>query len=93
MDDILIVAKSMREVNKLKTLLNRELDIKNLGTTRKSFVMEIHRDRTTRRLWLSQYSYIEKVLERFIIDNAKPLSIHLANHFKLSIVQCPKTNN
>lgn len=27
------------------------------------------------------------------MDNAKPLSIPLANHFKLSIAQCPKINN
>jgi len=27
------------------------------------------------------------------VDNAKPLSIHLTNHFKLSIAQCPKINN
>jgi hypothetical protein len=25
-------------------------------------MMEIRKDRTTKRLWLSQYSYIEKVL-------------------------------
>jgi len=49
-DDILIVAKGMRDVNKLKTLLSRELDIKNLGTAKKIFMMEIRKDRTTKRL-------------------------------------------
>ncbi|KAG6778776.1 hypothetical protein POTOM_015122 [Populus tomentosa] len=70
--------ESIRDVNKLKTLLSRELGIKDLGTAKKILVMKINRDRTTRRLWwrlwLSQYSYIEKVLEMFIMDNAKPLS-------------------
>jgi hypothetical protein len=46
----LIVAKGMRNVNKLKTLLSRELDIKNLGSAKKIFVMEIRKDKTTRRL-------------------------------------------
>ena len=32
------------------------------------------------------------VLERFNIKNAKPVSTHLANHFKLSKRSCPTTN-
>lgn len=92
-DDILIVAKSMSEVNKLKTLLYREFDMKDLCTAKKIIGMEIHRDRDTSRLQLSQYSYIEKLLERFNMDNAKPMSIPLANHFRLSNAQCLKTDD
>jgi hypothetical protein len=40
---------------------------------------------------LSQGEYIEKVLERFRMQNAKPVSTHLANHFKLTKEMCPKT--
>ncbi|KAL6335497.1 hypothetical protein AAG906_029740 [Vitis piasezkii] len=36
--------------------------------------MEIHRDRALGRLWLSQYSYVKRVLERFNMDDAKPCS-------------------
>jgi hypothetical protein len=35
MDDMLIAAKSIVEVNKLKVLLSREFDMKDLGTTKK----------------------------------------------------------
>lgn len=38
---------------------------------------------------MSQESYSEKVLERFNIDKAKPVSCPLAGHFKLSSNQCP----
>jgi ATP-binding cassette subfamily B (MDR/TAP) protein 1 len=55
--------------------------------------VEIRKDRTTRRLWLSQCSHAEKVLERFNIDNAKPMSTPLPNYFRLSIVKCPKIND
>jgi hypothetical protein len=40
---------------------------------------------------LSQGEYIEKVLERFRMQNEKPVSTPLANHFKLTKEMCPKT--
>jgi hypothetical protein len=33
---------------------------------------------------------VKKVLERFSMENAKPISTPLANHFRLSTTQCPK---
>ena len=53
--------------------------------------MEIRRDRDSKKLWLSQKGYVEKVLERFNIGNAKSISTPLANHFRLSNLQCLKT--
>ncbi|RVW98296.1 Retrovirus-related Pol polyprotein from transposon TNT 1-94 [Vitis vinifera] len=83
----------MVKVNKLKSLLSKEFDMKDLGATKKILGMEIHRDRTSGKLWLSQYSYVKRVLERFNMDNAKPISTPLANHFRLSTNQCPKTDD
>jgi hypothetical protein len=90
-NNMLIAANSIVEVNKLQVLLSREFDMKELGTTKKILGMEIHKDRDAKRLWLSQASYVKKVLERFIMENAKLVSIPLANHFHLSTSQCPKT--
>ncbi|KAK4400830.1 Retrovirus-related Pol polyprotein from transposon TNT 1-94 [Sesamum angolense] len=39
--------------------------MKDLGATTKILGMEIHRDRGSRKLWLSQRGYVEKVLDRF----------------------------
>jgi hypothetical protein len=86
MDDMLIVVKSMNEVNKLKTLLSMEFDMKDLGVAKKILGMDIHRDRATVRLWLSWHSFVEKVLKRFNMDNTKPMSTPLVNHLRLSIV-------
>ncbi|RVX00523.1 Retrovirus-related Pol polyprotein from transposon TNT 1-94 [Vitis vinifera] len=83
----------MVEVNKLKSLLSKEFDMKDLGATKKIIEMEIHRDRASRRLWLSQYSYVKRVLEMFNMNNAKPVSTHLANHFRLSTNQYPKIDD
>jgi hypothetical protein len=73
-DDMLIAAKSIVEVNKLKVLLSREFDMKDLGTTKKILRMEIRKDRDAKRLWLSQSGYVKKVLKRFSMENAKPVS-------------------
>jgi hypothetical protein len=90
-DDMLIAAKSIVEVNKLKVLLSREFDMKDLGAVKKILGMEIRRDRDAKRLWLSQAGYVKKVLERFSMENVNPVSTPLANHFRLSTSQCPKT--
>ena len=87
-DDMLIVVKSMSEVNKLKILLSKEFDMKNLGAAKK-----IRREIALGRLWLSRSGYVRIVLERFNMENAKPVSTLLANHFRLSTTQCPKTDD
>ncbi|KAE8693888.1 putative pentatricopeptide repeat-containing protein [Hibiscus syriacus] len=91
-DDMLIAAKNMDDVIGLKTLLSQEFDMKDLGAAKKILGMEICRDRDSRKLWLSQRGYVEKMLERFAMSSAKPVSTPLANHFKLSSEQCPKTD-
>ena len=42
-DDMLIVAKSMSEVNKLKIFFSREFDMKDLGAAKKILGMKIHK--------------------------------------------------
>ena len=53
-DDMLIVAKNWHYVIELKVLLGKEFDMKDLGTAKKILGMEIHKDRGSRKLWLSQ---------------------------------------
>ena len=55
----------MYDVISLKGLLCQEFDMKDLGEANKILSIEIHRDRSSRRLLLSQQEYVEKVLERF----------------------------
>ncbi|KAL0423291.1 UNVERIFIED_CONTAM: Retrovirus-related Pol polyprotein from transposon TNT 1-94 [Sesamum radiatum] len=69
-----------------------EFDMKDLGAATKILGMEIHIDRGSRKLWLFQRGYVEKVLDRFRMSKAKPMSTPIANHFKLSIEQCRKTD-
>ena len=57
-DDMLIVARSMCEVDRLKSLLYKEFEMKDLSTAKKILGMQIHKDKEARKLWLSQKNYI-----------------------------------
>ena len=65
--------------------------MKDLGKAKKILSMEIIRDRGSGRLWLSQENYVLKVLERFNMTEARPITTPLAGHFKLSFKQCPQS--
>ncbi|RVW44318.1 Retrovirus-related Pol polyprotein from transposon TNT 1-94 [Vitis vinifera] len=90
-DDMLIAYKNMFEINMSKTQLQREFEMKDLGTAKKILGMEIHRDQKVGKLYLSQKNYIEKVLERFGMQGLKPVSTPLVAHFKLSSALSPQT--
>ena len=72
----------MSEINMLKTQLQGEFEMKDLGAAKKKLGMEIHRDQKVGKLYLSQKKYIEKVLERFRMQGSKLVSTLLATHFK-----------
>uniref|UniRef100_A0A3Q7EY05 Reverse transcriptase Ty1/copia-type domain-containing protein n=1 Tax=Solanum lycopersicum TaxID=4081 RepID=A0A3Q7EY05_SOLLC len=72
-DDMLIAAKKKYDIQKLKGLLSIEFEMKDLGAARKILGMEIIRDRERRKLFLSQRSYIQKVLARFGMSSSKPI--------------------
>nr|AAT44282.1 putative polyprotein [Oryza sativa Japonica Group] len=88
-DDMLIAAKDKSEIEKLKAQLSSEFEMKDLGAAKKILGMEITRERHSGKLYLSQKGYIEKVLRRFNMHDAKPVSTPLAAHFRLSSDLCP----
>jgi len=90
-NDMLIVARNKSHIQKLKAQLKKEFDMKDLGEAKKILGMKITRYRGSSRLWLSQENYVLKVLERFIIIEATPVTTPLAGHFKLFSKQCPQS--
>lgn len=87
----LIVGKDATKISQLKNELSKYFDMKDLGPAQQILGMHINRDRKNQRLWLSQEKYVERVLKRFNMDKAKPVSIPLGNHFKLSKRSCPSS--
>jgi hypothetical protein len=67
--------------------------MKDLCSAKKILGMRIIRDNKNCKLTLSHDEYIEKVLDRFRMHNAKLVSTPLANHFKLIKEMCPKTHD
>jgi len=64
--------------------------MKDFSAAKRILRMRISRDRAQGNLKLSQVQYIERVLQRFNMKNAKPVGSQLANHFKHSKESSPK---
>jgi hypothetical protein len=90
-DDMLVAGTNKRIVNELKQKLASKFAMKDLGAAKKILGMTITRDRKKREITLSQKQYIDKVVERFGMADAKVTPIPLAGHFRLSSELCPKT--
>jgi hypothetical protein len=90
-DDMLVAGPDMDEIQMLKKQLSREFDMKDLGAAKQILGMRINRDKQKGTLQLSQEEYIDRILKRFSMSNAKPVSTPLASYFRLSKDQSPKT--
>ncbi|GJR11302.1 retrovirus-related pol polyprotein from transposon TNT 1-94 [Tanacetum coccineum] len=78
-------------ISKLKAQLAREFEMKDLGPANKILGMQIHRDRVSRKIWLSQKSYVKKILQRFNMQDCKPISTPFATNIKLSSKMSPSS--
>ena len=81
----------MDDIRRLKQQLSKEFDMKDLGPAKKILGIQITRDKQRGFLQLSQADYINRVLQRFNMGDAKPVSTPLASHFRLSKDQSPQT--
>ena len=88
-DDMLIVGNNTKRIAILKKVLGKSFAMKDLGPAKQILGMRISRDRANKKIWLSQEEYIEKVLERFNMQNTKPVNSPLVGHHKLSKDHCP----
>ncbi|KAL5745040.1 hypothetical protein ACOSP7_026186 [Xanthoceras sorbifolium] len=90
-DDMLVAGSDMQEIMNLKRELSKQFAMKDLGAAKQILGMRIKRDTKSGTLLLSQAEYIKKVLSRFNMQDAKPVSTPLGIHFRLSKEQSPKT--
>ncbi|GJY40070.1 retrovirus-related pol polyprotein from transposon TNT 1-94 [Tanacetum coccineum] len=90
---MLVVGPNKDRINKLKAQLARELEMKDLGPANKILGMQIHRDRVSRKIWLSQKSYVKKILQRFNMQDCKPISTPFPTDIKLSSKMSPSSEN
>ena len=89
-DDMLIAGSSIEKINNLKKQLSKQFAMKDLGATKQILGIRIIRDKANGTLRLSQSEYVKKILSKFNMKKAKPVSTHLYSHFKLSKEQSLK---
>ncbi|GKA65360.1 retrovirus-related pol polyprotein from transposon TNT 1-94 [Tanacetum coccineum] len=78
-------------INKLKAQLAREFEMKDLGPANKIMWMQIHQDRISKKIWLSQKSYLKKILQRFNMQDCKSISTPFPTNLKLSSKMSPSS--
>ena len=88
-DDMLVAGPNNDRIKELKAQLAKEFEMKDLGPTNKILGMQIYRDRNNRKIWLSQKNYLKKILQRFNMQDCKPISTPLPINFKLSSSMSP----
>ncbi|KAD4180551.1 hypothetical protein E3N88_29142 [Mikania micrantha] len=75
----------------LKKELSKFFSMKDLGPAKQILGIRITRDRASKKLHMSQEQYIERVLCRFNMANAKVVSSPLIPNFKLTDKDCPSS--
>lgn len=86
-DYMLIACNDRVKIDMLKKLLGNEFKIKDLEFARRILGMDIVRNRDQRFMFLTQQSYIKKVLLTFGMYGSKPVQTPMVGHFKLSSAQ------
>lgn len=89
-DDALLFCKSKKVMDKFLTKLGKVFEIKK--TEPNYFVgIEIEHDRQNKRIKIHQKNYIEKMLEKFCMENGKGVATPIDPNKKLSKEMCPKS--
>ena len=70
-DDILLIGNDVGVMSSVKIWLSNQFDMKDLGEANFILGIKLWRDCNNRMLGLSQAGYIDKVLERFSMQNSK----------------------
>ena len=68
-DDILLIGNDVEKLSNVKKWLAEQFQMKDLGEASYVLGIQIIRDRRNKLLALSQASYIDKVLARFLMQN------------------------
>jgi hypothetical protein len=92
-DDILLIGNDIPMLESAKTSLKNSFSMKDLGEAAYILGIKIYRDRSKRLIGLRQDTYIDKVLKRFNMEEAKKGFLPMSHGIHLSKTQCPSTTD
>ena len=90
-DDMMIVASSVHLVQEIKRQLKGKVEISDLGKIHWLLGFEVQHNCSARTLSLSRKSYIDSVVKRYGLEDAKPLSTPMDPSACLSKAHLPST--
>ena len=90
-DDILLIGNDVRVMPSVKVWLSSQFDMKDLSEANFILGIKLWRDCKNKMLGLSQAGYIDKVLERFSMQNSKKGLLPFRHGVPFSDDQRPKT--
>jgi transposase InsO family protein len=79
-DDILLFTSDMIELIKVKTDLMQSFDMRDLGDLEFIVGIRVIRDRSTKKIYLDQEAYCNRILEKFGMNYANPVKTPLVSH-------------
>lgn len=72
-DDFLMAAPELGEIYRTAKIINSHYSLKEIGEAKKFLGFEIIRNRSERKIQLSQRSYAEKTLVKYGYEKANPV--------------------
>ena len=90
-DDILLTGNDVGKLSEVKIWLAKQFDIKDLEEAAYVLGIQILRDRKNRQIVLSQASYIDKMLSRYVMQDSKKGMLPFVHGVHLSKEHSPKT--
>ena len=82
-DDLIIMASTLKDMEELKALLMKKYEMTDLGELHYCLGIEFKRNRTLRTISLNQRKFIEQVLQDFGMQDCKPIGTPLDMNCKL----------
>jgi len=90
-DDLTMATSSPDRMIETRSLLKKKFEMTDAGELHWMLGIKVERDKKQRIGTLSQTAYIERIIEKFGMQDSKPLVVPLTIGQKLSKSQCPVT--
>ena len=94
-DDMAVTSKRKADAERIKAEIKKYWEITDHGPIKwfLGFRVEIKRDRKSRTIAINQHAYIEKIVQKFSLTNAKKVTTPMDPNVQYSVDQCPSSTN